>query len=140
MDDAIRPVSHCATGSATFPSRSVKFNRALITSSSFRHAIGNIINRHKGIQSGSKVLKKNSFARNPKMAMFIINTINCNRNNNSSYQEINSACVRACVCVRVCVYSYAVVYYIVLLFLKDFEGEQKVAFFHHHLKYSNTAR
>ena len=47
------------------------------------------------------------------------------------------ACVRACVCV--CVYSYAVVYYIVLLFLKDFEGEQKVAFFHHHLKYSNTA-
>ena len=46
------------------------------------------------------------------------------------------ACVRACACV----YSYAVVYYIVLLFLKDFEGEQKVAFFHHHLKYSNTAR
>jgi len=73
------------------------------------------------------------------MAIFIINNSNCNRNNNSRYQEINSACVRACVCVRVCVYSYAVVYYIVLLFLKDFEGEQKVAFFHHHLKYSNTA-
>lgn len=69
---AINPVSHCATGSATFPSLSVRFNLGFSCKPSRCQKRWTSERRTNGIQNGRKVCAKNSRARNPKTAILSV--------------------------------------------------------------------